>query len=273
MATPSRKRGNAQHSDSGSGPQELPRVVIITALPVEFNAVSTYLTEQQEETHPMGTVYKRGVFIGSKQSWEVLVVETGAGNIEAGVEAERAINYFQPIAIFFVGIAGGIKDVQIGDVVAATKVYGYESGAARKKFEPRPDVGESSYLLVQRARAEVRNNDWLKRIGYILTEGTPRVFVGPIAAGEKVLKSTASTFYSFIRSNYGDALAVEMEGRGVLDAARANAVHALIVRGISDLLDKKEEADAAGSQEIAAKHASAFAFEILAKLIPISTLR
>ena len=58
-----------------------------------------------------------------------------------------------------------------------------------------------------------------------------------------------------------------MEGRGILQAVHANQqVSALIVRGISDLIDGKSKADAGCAQEIAAGHASAFAFEILAKM-------
>ena len=158
----------------------MPRAVILTALQVEYLAVRAHLTDLQEEMHPQGTIYERGKFITDKQSWEVGIAEVGAGNAGAAVEAERAIAYFKPDILLFVGIAGGIKDVAIGDVVAATKVYGYESGKVGDQFLARPKIGQSAYALVQRARAEARKGEWWQRLsGSPMLQ--PQVFVAPIA--------------------------------------------------------------------------------------------
>ena len=244
----------------------LPCAVILTALPVEFNAVKAHLTDVVEEVHK-GTIYERGLFNSEKQTWQVVVVEIGAGNDRAAFEAERAINHFNPSIAIFVGVAGGIKDVHFGDVVAATKAHGYESGKAEEVFKPRPDAGKSSYDLVQRAKAVARNQDWTNRIKNSASEKLPKAFVGAIAAGEKVIASKKSDVYEFLRANYSDALAVEMEGRGFLEAAYANSqISSLIVRGISDSLDDKSDADDDFRQETASRNASAFAFEVLSRL-------
>jgi nucleoside phosphorylase len=244
------------------------KAVIITALSLEYEAVRTYLTDPQEQIHPQGTIYECGKFLSDAQTWEIGIVEIGQGNTRSAAETERAIQYFQPDVILFVGVAGGLKDVALGDVVVANKVYGYESGKDEVTFKTRPDVMNSTYRLEQRARAEAKKGNWVKRIK--LTSSTkPRAFVGPVAAGGKVVASTKSATYKFIRDNYNDALAVEMEGYGFLESVRVNPeIEALVIRGISDLIDYKDIADITCSQETAAQNASAFAFEMLANFTP-----
>jgi hypothetical protein len=71
------------------------------------------------------------------------------------------------------------------------------------------------------------------------------------------------------QSHYGDSLAVEMEGRGFLQAVHSNpTIRSLIIRGVSDLLSKKQRTDAGGWQSVAADNASAYAFEVLGKYSP-----
>ena len=125
--------------------------VILTALPVEYLAVRAHLQALKEEVHTQGTIYERGMFGMAGQEWEVGIVEIGVGNVRAALEAERALAHFKPDVILLVGVAGGIKDVAIGDIVVATKIYGYESGKQSTQFLSRPEVGQSAYALVQRA--------------------------------------------------------------------------------------------------------------------------
>lgn len=251
------------------------RAVILTALPVEFEAVREFLPGSKIDRHPAGNIYERGTFKANGRTWDVGIAEVGMGNSGAALETERAISHFNPQVIFFVGIAGGIKDVDIGDVVASTKIYGYASGKAKETFEPRPELGLSSYALIQQAKAEARSREkgWLNRL-LSQAETMPKVKVGAIAAGEKVIASKKSDIYKFLKAQYGDALAVEMEGYGFLKAAHANEhrASAIVVRGISDLIDNKN--DAANQppenerQVTASLNASAFAFQLLANFEP-----
>ena len=243
------------------------RAVILTALSIEYQAAREHLDHPREVEHK-STIYTQGTFISEGRKCEVCIAFIDKGNASAASEAERAIAYFNPRFAFFMGVAGGLKDVKLGDVVAATEVYNYEAGKEGAIFQPRPEAGRSSYKLVQRARIEATRPVWYQRLGRDVPEPPPNVFVAPIVAGESVQSSTCSVTYKLIRANYSHAVAVEMEGYGFLRALHPyTEVGALVIRGISDLIDGKSEADAAHSQEIAARHASAFMFEVLAKLI------
>jgi nucleoside phosphorylase len=271
----------------------LPTVVFITALPCEFKAVADYLTSPQEEQHRQGTIYHLGEYPAENPRWRVAVAEAGQTNSVAALETERAVTHFEPEYVFFVGIAGGIKDVALGDVVVAETVKDYERGKVTDNgVLPRGEVGKSNYQLVERAKAVSHNSDWRSKIKRETTvvkktkrfwfwntdsgskaEKQPKVLVpATIATGAKVVGSTTSEIYKFITRNYSEAVAVEMEGIGFLEAVRRNEkVHGIEIRGISDKLAKNAAHDKQW-QPIAAENAAAFAFAMLDKLTASPTV-
>ena len=135
-----------------------------------------------------------------------------------------------------------------------------------REFLPRPDVGQSAHALVQRARAMRKRNEWRVRLTPAHQKIKSTLFVEPIAAGGKVVASKRSETARLLKRLYSDAVAVEMEGRGFLEAAHVGSTVAIVIRGISDLLSKKASADKAGWQRKAAAMAAAVAFEMLSKL-------
>jgi len=247
----------------------LPCAVIVTAISEEYKAVRAHFEKIEEDTHPADkTIYRCGIFSCNERTWAVAIALIGAENDNAAVETKRAIDYFKPDVVLFVGVAGGLKDMRLGDVVAATKIYDYKSGKVTEQgFSPRPNAPLVSYALEQRARIEATEDDWLQLITGVRRKHTPQARVSPIASSNIVLASKDSDEYKSLVSNYGDALAVEMEGHGFLIAVRANLeVNALVIRGISDLIEGKNRKGENTWQITAARHASAFAFQILAKL-------
>ncbi|MCP4696136.1 MAG: hypothetical protein GY862_04715 [Gammaproteobacteria bacterium] len=241
---------------------KLPRAVFITALGLEYSAVTKHLSKLKEKKYK-GTLYETGEYQAPDGvRWDIAAAQTGAGTDNAATQTERAIAHFEPSHIFFIGVAGGIKDVKLGDVVVSSKLYGYESGKEdSEKFRSRPVAWQPVHEILQRAMSIARSTQWLEKL-----EDTPQAYVAPIATGEKVIAGTRTPIYRFIRDHYNDAVAVEMEGSGFFSAAHANTgVQAIVVRGISDLLDGKAQADEQNWQPKAAAHAAAFAFAMLDK--------
>jgi nucleoside phosphorylase len=263
-----RTHGTARGSPAG----DERTAVLITALDVESRAVAEQLDQAPGDLslrEVRGTVYETGTFSGRRGRWRVAVAEAGPGNTAAGVELERAAAAFCPDIALFVGIAGGLKDVELGDVVAADAVYDYETvKETRTGILPRIKTQSPSYRLVQYARAVARKAEWPRRVRPVPPpEPWPRAMVRPIAAGSKLVADDRSRTAQLLRAQCSDALAVEMEGYGFLHGAYLNAsLEALVVRGISDHLAGKGEANDRLEQPRAARHAAAFAFELLDSL-------
>jgi hypothetical protein len=102
-----------------------------------------------------------------------------------------------------------------------------------------------------------------------MPDPAPQVHLKPIATGDVVIDGEDGWTRRLIDEHYNDAVAVEMEGAGLFLAAHANGdLSAGVIRGISDLTVGKQQADSAGWQDRAARHAAGFGVELLAQLDP-----
>ena len=146
-------------------------------------------------------------------------------------------------------------------------------------ISPRPDDHKVTAKLLSRAQSLQDIGGWQKLLHPETPNEPVEVWIEPIAAGEKLVASSSSEDFARICEAAPRAVAVENEGFGVLEAAHEAAVNALVIRGISDLLDNRAS-DAVSHDERgkleratsdliklkAARHAAAFMFGILALL-------
>ncbi|MFE6284442.1 nucleosidase [Streptomyces sp. NPDC057877] len=236
-------------------PETRPTVAVLTALSLEYTAVRAHLTGVRKREHPRGTRAEVGLLPGTP--WSVALVEMGVGNLTAAALTERVLSWLEPEAVFFVGVAGGLKkDIALGDVVVATKVYAVHGGKETPEgFLVRPEAWRASHRLTAAARDALRDD--------------PRAHLKPIAAGDVVLADAKSALAEHLRTHYNDAAAIEMEGSGVVSAVDLAGGDALVIRGISDRADgRKSRADGEGWQPRAAASAAAALVEVLRELRP-----
>jgi nucleoside phosphorylase len=199
------------------------------------------------------------------------VARTDQTNVNAALETERALQLFNPTHAFYVGIAGGLKDVKVGDIVIGNDVIGYERGKAEDGiFKQRSQFGASSYDLQRLANSFSNSASWKDVSTSILERkfhDKIAVLPGTIASGEKVDASYKSDLHQQIRLNASHALAIEMEGLGFLTVCMTRpSVKSLLLRGISDLVDDKGQMDGQGSQSYASKNVAAFLFGLISEI-------
>ncbi|MFE4176950.1 hypothetical protein ACFRR7_33785 [Streptomyces sp. NPDC056909] len=248
------------------------KIVVFTALPLEYRAVRAWVADPQRVDHEAGTIFECGRIPGT--AWEVYLSQVGQGNQGAAVLTERAIRMIGPDAVFFTGIAGGLKhDIALGDVVVATRIFAYHGGKQEETFKNRPETWPASHRLEQAARFAVLDPQWAETL---LPAGrdAPDVHFKPIAAGEVVVNAQASALQSLLDEHYNGVAAIETEGAGFAGAASmADQVPALVIRGISDRADgSKQHTDSGGFQITAAENAAAMTIAVIKTLVTPTAL-
>jgi adenosylhomocysteine nucleosidase len=241
-------------------------VVFLTALDLEYDAVSDELTALRRTPSIAGTRFKIGTLPGG--AGDAVVVLTGMGNHASAVIAERAIREFKPAAVLLVGVAGALKpSLNLGDVVVATHVYAYQGGAERADGSlSRPRVWDIDHRIDQAAHEISRQYERRRRS--LAADGIPRIRFGPVASGEVLHDAADSGTLRWIRQNYEDALAIEMEAAGFAKAGQLNDAPVAVIRAISDRADgTKSDTDSDEWQDRAIRNAAAFATALAAEIV------
>lgn len=241
-------------------------VVVLTALDLEYDAVRNRLSDLRKHPHDKGTRFEVGTIPGTAH--RVALGLADKGNHKAAAMTERALTEFEPLAVLFIGVAGGLLNTPLGDVVVASKIYAYHGATSEDDgLKARPEAWQLDHGLSQLVHQLKRDNHWVADIGCQESDSAPTAHIAPIAAGEIVQNSSTSYEAAWLRRHYNDARAVEMEAAGVAQAGQLSGVPVAVVRGISDHADgtKATETDAAW-QPRAADHAAAFGVHLARQL-------
>lgn len=225
---------------------------IVVALQKELAAVRYYFPElvQVSPSSASTRSYYRGA-IPTKRTGSYRVVVTllhSMGNLEAAHATSDLIRDWNPRFVLVNGIAGGIsrEDQNFGDIVASNSVVYYELAKIRandherrgRQFQADPSLLDGILNLTSSA--------WRTRLpprpdGSRAKAFEPRIHVGPIASGDKVIATIEAV--QDLRSLHRKLIAIERESAGVASAAfsAVKKVGFLTIRAICDFADAAKD--------------------------------
>jgi nucleoside phosphorylase len=241
------------------------RVLILTPLKLERDAFIPFLPGEWKPVFKGTALYEQVEFKGKFHDYTVYLCQPGMYTTNMALATSEAVHNLNPELIILSGVAGGVKDVEVGDLIIPDKIYYYQAGKESSEgYHSRPQSYYPSGELLARAKHLTYSGNWKNRLSNGVSEA--KTLIAPLAAGDNVI-GTRGELYKIIRSHFNDTAAIDMESSGLFNAVhQKRTIHALAVRGISDLLEGKTDSDAKGSQPIAGERAAAFVMELLWEL-------
>jgi len=225
---------------------------IVVALPKELSAVRKFFPELVRVSHKSTstrTYYRGTVPTAGGGSYRVVVTMLPSiGNLQAAHATADLIREWNPRFFLINGIAGGLsrQNQDYGDVVASESVLYYEHAKVRPDGHDRRSKQFLADPNLVDAILNLTNVAWKKRLpprpdANPGDELRPRIHVGPIASGEKVIAAVEAA--NDLRSAHANLIAVEMESAGVASAAfgAVKKVGFLTIRAICDFADASKD--------------------------------
>lgn len=226
-------------------------VAIITILEEEYKAVLRLLTRVRQVMGSAVLDNQHAWIVGEIEAPQLadpytvaLAMAPRPGTNAAVIVTKNTLQAFDPRCVLIVGVAGGLGDIDLGDVVVADRICAYEYGKIDHGFSPRDDLDAPTDAAIATAANTfaARHPNWFAELDHSgdLRHLTPKIVVGKVASGDKVVDNPTDRFFSSVMRSRLKLRAVEMEGAGVAAAIQdaremQQAVSFGMIRGISDL--------------------------------------
>jgi adenosylhomocysteine nucleosidase len=224
-------------------------IAFLTAMEQENRLIEERLDEP-EDVRTGSRRLVTGVLAGHR----VIIVVSGIGKVAAAATATLVLDRFDPPAVVFCGVAGGIAtEVDIGDVVIADSLVQHDFDA-RPIFDRYviPSLGTATIPTDPRLSAALQDAatryvtgaieadippESLRRFGI----ERPRVHTGLVASGDRFIDHIAAA--AELRAELPGTLAVEMEGAAVAQVCAERGIPFAALRSISDRSDHNAGVD------------------------------
>lgn len=195
---------------------------------------------------------------GSLGCHEVIVVRSGIGKVLSAVTTALLIHQYGVNMVINTGSAGGIgQGLSIGDLVIANKLAYFDVDVTNFGYAPgqlpgMPLFYECSDYLKEEMKKAAEKTGLSTRLGLIVT-------------GDSFVSDTQKV--KQILNDFPDALACEMEGAAIAQAASQFNIPFLVVRAISDTADQEATQNFDEFIETAGKKSAQMVIEFVKHLV------
>ncbi|MDR0695995.1 MAG: 5'-methylthioadenosine/adenosylhomocysteine nucleosidase [Christensenellaceae bacterium] len=195
------------------------KIGFLIALRKEASTLIEMMTDRRESK--IGRlVFYQGKIVGV----DAVIVITGVGKVLAASAASRLIDHFEPSLLISTGVAGGLYDCKVLDVVIASSVsqHDFDCTPLGERYGLMPDINLISIPTCEEA---------LKILKTVL----PNAIIGNVSSGDQFVSSNAKR--EFISKTFS-AIACDMECGAIGQIAALEKIPFIAIKIISDNADE-----------------------------------
>nr|WP_267508124.1 5'-methylthioadenosine/adenosylhomocysteine nucleosidase [Borreliella afzelii] len=209
-------------------------VLIITAMDSEVEQINKLMSNKEEIVLKEYGLNKK-ILKGKLSNRNVITIVCGVGKVNAGVWTSYILSKYNISHVINSGVAGGVvsdkyKDIKVGDVVVSSEVAYHDVDLT--KFGHK--VGQ---LMGLPQKFSVNKNLVDKAIKAVKSKVvSSNSYSGLILSGDQFIDPA---YINKIIGNFKDVIAVEMEGAAVGHVSHMFNVPFIVIRSISDIVNKE----------------------------------